>query len=171
MDPCHHHRVALWTPAQSRLLERASHRQLVGAGSLGHLAAAPEWRAVSVWRRRHADKRGTKNPVGQKGRISQHHPWFFGLRFVLLIGMGQLSPSGGLSDYSAQTPCGVSQRKCLVSRDGGGVCSPAVGEAGHCGRRCCVWLQSEHTHGPRPGQSRQRTQLGLCLALPVPGRL
>jgi hypothetical protein len=31
----------------------------------------------------HADKRGTKNPVVQKGRISQQHPWFFGLRFVL----------------------------------------------------------------------------------------
>jgi hypothetical protein len=33
----------------------------------------------------HADKRGAKNPVVQKGRISQHHPWFFGLRFVLLM--------------------------------------------------------------------------------------
>src|SRR5437870_1150473 len=33
----------------------------------------------------HADKRGTKNPGAQKGRISQHHPWFFGLRFVLLM--------------------------------------------------------------------------------------
>ena len=33
----------------------------------------------------HADKRGTKNPVAQKGRKSQHHPWFFGLRFVLLM--------------------------------------------------------------------------------------
>jgi DDE family transposase len=33
----------------------------------------------------HADKRGTKNPVVQKGRISQHHPWFLGLRFVLLM--------------------------------------------------------------------------------------
>jgi hypothetical protein len=33
----------------------------------------------------HADKRGTKNPVGQKGRISQYHPWFFGVRFVLLM--------------------------------------------------------------------------------------
>jgi hypothetical protein len=31
----------------------------------------------------HADKRGTKNPVAQKGRNSQHHPWFFGLRFVV----------------------------------------------------------------------------------------
>jgi len=34
---------------------------------------------------RHADTRGLKNPVGQKGRISQHHPWFFGLRFVVLM--------------------------------------------------------------------------------------
>src|SRR2546428_357059 len=33
----------------------------------------------------HADKRGLKNPVGQKGRISQHHPWFFGLRFVRVM--------------------------------------------------------------------------------------
>ena len=33
----------------------------------------------------HADKRGSKNPVVQKGRISKHHPWFFGLRFVLLM--------------------------------------------------------------------------------------
>ena len=33
----------------------------------------------------HADKRDTKNPVGQQGRISQHHPWFFGLRFVLVM--------------------------------------------------------------------------------------
>jgi hypothetical protein len=36
----------------------------------------------------HADKGGTKNPVGQKGRISQYHPWFFGLRFVLLMAAG-----------------------------------------------------------------------------------
>ena len=33
----------------------------------------------------HADKRGAKNPVAQKGRTSKHHPWFFGLRFVLLM--------------------------------------------------------------------------------------
>ena len=33
----------------------------------------------------HADKRGIKNPVVQKGRISKHHPWFLGLRFVLLM--------------------------------------------------------------------------------------
>jgi hypothetical protein len=33
----------------------------------------------------HADKRGTQNPVAQQGRTSQHHPWFFGLRFVRVI--------------------------------------------------------------------------------------
>ena len=33
----------------------------------------------------HADKRGAKNPVAQKGRTSKHHPWFFGLRFALLM--------------------------------------------------------------------------------------
>src|SRR5207244_12732378 len=35
--------------------------------------------------RSHPDKRDTKNPVAQQGRISQHHPWLFGLRFVLLM--------------------------------------------------------------------------------------
>ena len=34
---------------------------------------------------RHADKRGTKNPMAPKGRISQRHPWFFGLRFVWVM--------------------------------------------------------------------------------------
>src|SRR5262249_22157474 len=45
----------------------------------------------------HADKRGTKHPGAQKGRISQHHPWFFGLRFVLLMAAwhGYRIPVGG----------------------------------------------------------------------------
>jgi Transposase DDE domain len=30
-------------------------------------------------------KRGKKNPLTQKGRKSQHKPWFFGIRFALLI--------------------------------------------------------------------------------------
>ena len=30
-------------------------------------------------------KRGKKNPLAQKGRKSQHKPWFFGIRFALLI--------------------------------------------------------------------------------------
>ena len=30
-------------------------------------------------------KRGKKNPLAQKGRKSQHDPWFFGIRFALLI--------------------------------------------------------------------------------------
>src|SRR4029453_5833273 len=30
-------------------------------------------------------KRGTQNPLAQKGRKSEHQPWFFGIRFALLI--------------------------------------------------------------------------------------
>jgi hypothetical protein len=30
-------------------------------------------------------KRGTQNPLAQKGRKSAHQPWFFGIRFALLI--------------------------------------------------------------------------------------
>jgi Transposase DDE domain len=30
-------------------------------------------------------KRGTQNPLAQKGRKSEHHPWFFGIRFALLM--------------------------------------------------------------------------------------
>jgi len=33
-------------------------------------------------------KRGTKNPLAQKGRKSEHQPWFFGIRFALLIATG-----------------------------------------------------------------------------------
>ena len=32
----------------------------------------------------HKPKRGTQNPLAQKGRTSEHHPWFFGIRFALL---------------------------------------------------------------------------------------
>jgi len=32
-----------------------------------------------------APKRGPKNPLAQKGRKSKHHPWFFGIRFVVLM--------------------------------------------------------------------------------------
>ncbi len=30
-------------------------------------------------------KRGTQNPLAQKGRKSEHQPWFFGIRFALVI--------------------------------------------------------------------------------------
>jgi len=33
----------------------------------------------------HKDKRGQKNPVAQKGRKSKSDPWFFGIRFVVLM--------------------------------------------------------------------------------------
>jgi hypothetical protein len=33
----------------------------------------------------HTNKRARKNPLAHKGRKSQYHPWFFGIRFALLI--------------------------------------------------------------------------------------
>ena len=38
----------------------------------------------------HKPKRGTQNPLGQKGRKSAHQPWFFGMRFALLIANGDV---------------------------------------------------------------------------------
>jgi hypothetical protein len=35
-------------------------------------------------------KRGTQNPLAQKGRKSEHQPWFFGVRFALLIATGDV---------------------------------------------------------------------------------
>ncbi len=31
------------------------------------------------------DKRGPKNPAAQKGRLNEHHAWFFGIKFVVLM--------------------------------------------------------------------------------------
>jgi hypothetical protein len=31
------------------------------------------------------DKRGKKNPAAQKGRMNEHHAWFFGIKFVVLM--------------------------------------------------------------------------------------
>jgi len=31
------------------------------------------------------DKRGIKNPAAQKGRLNEHHAWFFGIKFVVLM--------------------------------------------------------------------------------------
>ena len=85
VDARNHHGVALWAFAQSRLLARASPRELVGAGSVATLPAPTNGILYLFGDGSHADKRGTKNPVAQKGRHSKHHPGFFGLRFVLLM--------------------------------------------------------------------------------------
>ena len=58
---------------------------------------APAHGLLSLWGDgRHADQRGPKHPRGQQGRLSQHHPWFLGLRFVLRLAAwdGERSPVG-----------------------------------------------------------------------------
>ena len=86
MDARHHHRLALWSPAHSGLLERAS--LIISWLAQDVLATLPPPSNGILYLfgdGSHADKRGVKNPVAQKGRKSQHHPWFFGIRFVLLM--------------------------------------------------------------------------------------
>jgi hypothetical protein len=70
VDTRHCHRLALWPLAHSDVLERPSPRELVGTGALGALAG-PRNGVLSLFSDgRHADNRGTKNPVAQKGRTS-----------------------------------------------------------------------------------------------------
>jgi Transposase DDE domain len=88
--------MARWTPATitawrlGRLLKATYWNVHLIVSWLAHdllmtLPAPPNGILSLVGDGSHAAKRGSKNPVVQKGRISKHHPWFFGLRFVLLM--------------------------------------------------------------------------------------
>lgn len=88
--------LARWTPAQVTVWRW---RRLLKAGYWNvHLLV--EWWAQEVLNTlpppqdgtmdlvgdgSHKPKRGMQNPLAQKGRKSEHHPWFFGIRFALLI--------------------------------------------------------------------------------------
>src|SRR5712691_9467634 len=109
VDARHDHGVALWTLAQSRLLEHTSHRELVGPGSLGSLASTDQRWAVSVWRRescgetRHAEPRRAERAYQSASSLVFWPP----LRGVD-GGVGRLAPPGGLSAHAAQAPRGLS---------------------------------------------------------------
>ena len=117
----------------------------------------------------HADKRGTKNPVAQKGRISQHHPWFFGLRFVLLMAAwdGYRLPVGFRIILPKRHP-GYRSENALF-REMVGEFSAELGEAGHCGG--CGLRPGQHADGPRPRQSGYDTPVGLRLCDRSRGKL
>jgi hypothetical protein len=88
--------LARWTPAQVTVWRL---RRLLKA-SYWHVHLLVEWWAQEalhtlpppkdgtmylVGDGSDKPKRGTQNPLAQKGRKSEHHPWFFGIRFALLI--------------------------------------------------------------------------------------
>src|SRR5947209_5892252 len=107
-------------------------RRLVRAGSLGHLAAARQWHPLSVWRRQ--SRRQTWHPesYGAERAYKPASSLVFWPALCVVDGrVGRVSCAGGLSAHLAQTPRRLSQRKYLVSRDGGRVCPPELGEAGH----------------------------------------
>jgi hypothetical protein len=88
--------LARWTPAQVtvwrlRRLLKASYwnvQLLVewwAQEALNTLPPPKDGTIYLVGDGSHKPKRGTQNPLAQKGRKSEHHPWFFGIRFALLI--------------------------------------------------------------------------------------
>ena len=88
--------LARWTPAQVtvwrfRRLLKASYwnvHVLVewwGQEALNTLLPPKDGTLFLVGDGSEKPKRGTQNPLAQKGRKSEHHPWFFGIRFALLI--------------------------------------------------------------------------------------
>ena len=88
--------LARWTPAQItvwrfRRLLKASYwnvHVLVewwGQEALNTLLPPKDGTLFLVGDGSEKPKRGTQHPLAQKGRKSEHHPWFFGIRFALLI--------------------------------------------------------------------------------------
>src|SRR6266699_6804809 len=110
VDASHHHGVALWTPAQSRLLERASPRELVGAGSRGHLASTGERHPVSLWRWQPRRQTWDQESCGAERAYQPASSLVFwpALR-AADGGMGQLSRAGRFSADFAQASRGLSQ--------------------------------------------------------------
>jgi hypothetical protein len=88
--------LARWTPAQvtvwrfRRLLKaRYWHMHLLvewwAQAALATLPPPSDGTLYLVGDGSDKPKRGTQNPLAQKGRKSEHHPWFFGIRFARLI--------------------------------------------------------------------------------------
>src|SRR5262249_45410644 len=119
VDARHHHRLALRPLAQSWVLERASPRELVGAGSPGYLASTGERHPVPLWRWQPRRQTWDQASGGAEGAQQPASPLVFwpALRAVD-GGLGRVSPAGGLSPHTAQTPPRVLECKYLVSRDG-----------------------------------------------------
>ena len=88
--------LAHWTPAQvtawrfRRVLKAAYWNIHVlvewwGQEALNTLPPPKDGTLFLVGDGSEKPKRGTRNPLAQKGRKSEHHPWFFGMRLALLI--------------------------------------------------------------------------------------
>src|SRR5215813_2508711 len=110
VDARRQHRLALRPLAQSYVLERASPRELVGAGSPGHLARPSERHCVSLWRWQPRRQTWDQESGDAEGSHQPASPLVFwpALRTVD-GGMGWLSPASGLSPHTAQTPPRVSE--------------------------------------------------------------
>jgi len=119
VDARHDHGLALWALAQSRLLECASPRELVGTGSRGHLARTSERHPVALWRWQSRRQTRHQESCGAERTHKPASSLVFGAALRAVDGsVGRLSGACGLSPHFAEAPYQLSQRKCLVSRDG-----------------------------------------------------
>ena len=85
LDAGFDHGVALSPRAQGRLLGCPCAGRVVGRRSAATLPPPKDGTLHLVGDGSVKPKRGTQNPLAQKGRKSEHQPWFFGIRFALLI--------------------------------------------------------------------------------------
>src|SRR5262249_23931477 len=105
VDPSVHHRLALWPSAQSRLLERASARSLVGAGSRGHLARTGQRHPVSLWRWQPCRQTWDQASCGAERAHQPASSLVFWPALCVVDGrVGRVSCAGGLAcDIDAMT--------------------------------------------------------------------
>ena len=169
MDAYHRDRLALWPPAQSSLLERASARQLVGAGSLGRLAAAHQRCTLSVWgwqsRRQTRDQESC-------GAERAHQPasalvFWPPLRPVARR-VGWVSRARELSAYCrSATPIITAKTPCFATWSR---LSPQVGQSWWWWVGMPPMAQGQHAHGPRPGRPMRHAVGALSLRSPGRGK-
>jgi len=176
--------MARWTPATitawrfGRLLKAVYWNvhlivKLVGAGISWPPCRRPEWRAVSVWRRQSRRQTWHQESGGPERRISQHHPWFFGLRFRAVDGgMGQLSPAGwafglfcpnAMRRIAAKMSCFARWWKAFVP--------PQWAKLVICGRDAAYGSKRTYAWSKTGTKPTAHAAGALSLRLPVPGRL
>jgi hypothetical protein len=112
---------------------------------------------------RHADHRGPKHPVAQQGRNSKHHPWFFGLRFGLLLAAwdGSRIP-GGFRLILPKRSAGYRRAHALFRAMVAEFVPPPWANL-VIGGGCRLGFHGAYGYGQSPCQGRYGTPLGLWL--------
>ena len=149
--PAIDHRVALSPLAEGRLLGCPSAGRVVGQEALQTLPPPEDGTLYLVGDGSDKPKRGTQNPLAQKGRKSQHDPWFFGVRFALFIvswdvyrlpvAFRLIRPKSH-PEYQTENELFREMVRHFARRHG---------PEGHRRRRCGLWLARQYEDGAAAG--------------------